>query len=215
MPKEQKCFWKGKRISQKMYEKRLQQVEVARKIKSSNGKFESPNLKIDANTSKNSSENNATDCIDDDFVVGGRRIVHIQTLAKQLFCQCCKSILSLMDTKEEKRFGLGSILYVKCCQCKKINTVFTDKRHKGPNNKYLFDNNTKAVIGCLNNGTGNTDFNKLLAEINIPELNWHTYKTYEMEVAKKVEYVARENCMAAAIQERKLTIENAAKLKDL
>ncbi|KAK0170551.1 hypothetical protein PV328_008388 [Microctonus aethiopoides] len=123
-----------------MYEKRLQQVEVARKIKSSNGKFESPNLKIDANTSKNSSENNATDCIDDDFVVGGR---------------------------------------------------------------------------CLNNGTGNTDFNKLLAEINIPELNWHTYKTYEMEVAKKVEYVARENCMAAAIQERKLTIENAAKLKDL
>lgn len=51
--------------------------------------------------------------------------------------------------------------------------------------------------------------------MNIPELNWHTYKTYEMEVAKKVEYVARENCMAAAIQERKLTIENAAKLKDL
>ena len=51
--------------------------------------------------------------------------------------------------------------------------------------------------------------------MNIPELNWQTYKSHENEVAKKVETVAEQNCMAAAIEERKLTIENADKLKDL
>ena len=74
-------------------------------------------------------------------------------------------------------------------------------------------------LGCLNNGTGNTKqetiFNKLLAEMNIPELTWHTYKTHENEVTKKVEDVARENCLDAAMEERKLTIEYAEKLKDL
>ena len=151
MPKEQKFFWKRKRVPQKVYERRLQLAEIARNLRGSNGKFESPNLKTDNNTSKTASENIATGCIDDndDFVVAGRRIFHIKILANQLFCKRCESIISLMDTKEEKRFGLGSILYIKCCQCKFIITVYTDKQHKGPNNKLLFYTNTKAVVGKL------------------------------------------------------------------
>ena len=70
-------------------------------------------------------------------------------------------------------------------------------------------------LGCLNNGTGNTHFNELLAEMNIPELTWHTYKIHENEVTKKVEDVERENCLDAAMEEKKLTIEHAEKLKDL
>ena len=148
MPKEGIFFWKNKRVSQKVDKKRLQQVEIARKLKSSTGKFESPNLKTNANTSKTDSEKHSTDCIDGgDFVVGGRRIVHIQILADQLFCNSCKPITSLMDIEEEKRFGLGSILYIRCHQCQIMNTVFTDKQHKGPNNRLVFDTNTKAVIG--------------------------------------------------------------------
>ena len=41
MPKEQKFFWKRKRVSQKVYERRLQLVEIARNLRGSNEKFES------------------------------------------------------------------------------------------------------------------------------------------------------------------------------
>ncbi|XP_023246840.1 uncharacterized protein LOC111643363 [Copidosoma floridanum] len=49
----------------------------------------------------------------------------------------------------------------------------------------------------------------------MPELNWHTYQTYEKEVGKVMELLAQETCLAAALEERRLTIENAEDIKKL
>lgn len=60
---------------------------------------------------------------------------------------------------------------------------------------------------------GNTHVNKLLAALNVPYFTWNSYKTHEKEVGKAVEDIAHQSCLAAAREERRLTIENADKLK--
>jgi len=62
---------------------------------------------------------------------------------------------------------------------------------------------------------GNTHANKLLAALNIPQVNWHTYQTHETEVRKIVEKLANDNCLSAALEERNLTIVNSEKMKNL
>ena len=69
--------------------------------------------------------------------------------------------------------------------------------------------------GTVNGGLGNTYVNKLLSALNIPEMTWHTFQTHEKEVGKVVEESAYESCLAAALEKRRLTIENANKMKDL
>ncbi|OXU16397.1 hypothetical protein TSAR_014361, partial [Trichomalopsis sarcophagae] len=67
----------------------------------------------------------------------------------------------------------------------KKHTVCTDTKNSPKQNrdKYIqcqhFDTNTKGVMGILNGGIGNTQFNKLLSDLNIPELNWKAYKGHE------------------------------------
>jgi len=61
---------------------------------------------------------------------------------------------------------------------------------------------------------GNTHANKLLAALNIPQVNWHTYQTHETEVRKIVEKLANDNCLSAALEERNLTIVNSEKMKN-
>lgn len=46
-------------------------------------------------------------------------------------------------------------------------------------------------------------------------MNWKTFKTHEKEVGKALEQYAEESCMAAAREERRLTIENAELLNKL
>lgn len=51
--------------------------------------------------------------------------------------------------------------------------------------------------------------------MDIPEINWYTYQSHENEVIKGVENIARESCLAAAQEEKRLAIENFEKLKTL
>lgn len=67
----------------------------------------------------------------------------------------------------------------------------------------------------MNGGQGNTHVNKFLAAKNHPPFNWKSYKTHETEVGNVVKTVARKSCLEAAYEERKLTIENSEKLKQL
>ncbi|OXU17178.1 hypothetical protein TSAR_012609 [Trichomalopsis sarcophagae] len=112
-------------------------------------------------------------------IIEGRRIVHLQTLGEQLICNKCKSILSLTDTVEEKNVGLASIFYVRCRECKITSSVCSDKYHKTADQNIHFDTNTKAVIGALNTGNGNTHLNGILSAFNIPQFNWKSFKTPE------------------------------------
>lgn len=71
------------------------------------------------------------------------------------------------------------------------------------------------ITGTLNGGQGNTHINKFLASMNHPQFYWSSFKTHEAEVGNAIETVAQESCLEAAYEERRLTIENAEKLKQL
>ena len=63
----------------------------------------------------------------------GRRIVELDVLAKNMFCNQCSMPLLLSNTVSEQRCGLGSILQI-CCQngiCNALSPVETGKRSKG------------------------------------------------------------------------------------
>ncbi|XP_043474455.1 uncharacterized protein LOC122506382 [Leptopilina heterotoma] len=145
-----KFFFNGKRVREKVFRNKCRLKEEGKKLQSMpvtkrNEKVVS-NLKEKGNISKI-------------FEVEGRRIVHIKTLGEQMICEKCNAVLSLLDINDEKRSGLASTFYIKCRLCEVLNCVSTDKQHKVVNQKNHFDTNTKAVIGTLNNGMGNTHLN--------------------------------------------------------
>ncbi|XP_032669693.1 uncharacterized protein LOC116843410 [Odontomachus brunneus] len=96
-----------------------------------------------------------------------------------MYCIVCESVLVLEDIEFEKHFGLASIFYIKCRQCKQITGVPTDIKHQVSNQSSHFDCNTKAVIGVMNSGIGNSHLNKVLTAMNIPEICWKTYQSYQ------------------------------------
>lgn len=133
--KQQRFYWKGKLVSAKVYKRRCEQSNIAKKIqKIVKNKCGADNLKNDSNCKVVNP-------------IEGRRIIHVQTLAEQLICKKCNSILSLTDTFEEKRVGLASIFYVKCRVCRVTSSACTDKQHDTAGQNLHFDTNTKAVIG--------------------------------------------------------------------
>ncbi|XP_034944360.1 uncharacterized protein [Chelonus insularis] len=69
--------------------------------------------------------------------------------------------------------------------------------------------------GVLNGGMGYTHLNKFLSALNIPEMHWNTFKTYEKEVGKAIEELGRDSCKRAVQEERELTIKNHEKLRKL
>lgn len=77
----------------------------------------------------------------------GRRIVELQALAQQMFCTSCDARLHLADIESERRYGLGSILFIRCQNsvCSSLNDVKTGKRNNG-----TFDINSKLALGNYN-----------------------------------------------------------------
>ena len=71
------------------------------------------------------------------------------------------------------------------------------------------------VTGTFNAGIGHSHLNKILTALNIPEFYWNTFKTYEREVGHCTEQTADESCKEAALEERRLTIENIEQVKKL
>ncbi|KAJ8670908.1 hypothetical protein QAD02_002167 [Eretmocerus hayati] len=234
-------YWKGKKVSEKVYKDRQRRTELAEQIRGMRGRFCSDNLEactkiVDTEDKaekqqdsglKNSSptrtigdevmseklQENSTSL--DTGVMEGRRIVHMKFLGQQMFCYACKSILSLTDVMDEVRSGLASIILIKCRCCGRATRVQTDKEHKALSGRYHFDCNTKVALGTINGGIGNRHLNKVLTALDIPKMHWNTYRTHEKEVSRGLEQSAEESCIAAAYEERMLTIEHAEKLLDL
>lgn len=131
--KEKRFYWNSKKVSKKVYNQRLKQQALAKSIRSRNAeKHVSHHDSSEANPNR---------------TLEGRRIVHIDTLAKKMFCNNCKSKLHLSNIIHEKQYGLASIFYIKCDECKGICTVPSDKKHVNNSNQKRFDTNVKAVIG--------------------------------------------------------------------
>ena len=84
--------------------------------------------------------------LNDDWKTG-RRVVELQALAQQMFCTSCDARLHLADIESERRYGLGSILFIRCQNsvCSSLNDVKTGKRNNG-----TFDINSKLALGNYN-----------------------------------------------------------------
>lgn len=118
-----KFFWKGKRVTEKVYNLRVRQANAGKMIRSVYGckqtrtaeqSVEKSNLKDGETKSK----------------IEGRRIVHIQTLVKEMVCSKCNSILSFRDILDEKLIGLACMWTVQCQDCLCTTRIATDQLHK-------------------------------------------------------------------------------------
>lgn len=106
--KRKRLFWKGKLVSQKVYNKRVQQTELARKLHRGEFSQKSSNLKKCTATSLNS------------LAVRDSN----ETFSK--LCRKCKSVLSLKNVKEDQRHDLKSKFDVECQHCHTITTVWAN-----------------------------------------------------------------------------------------
>lgn len=78
----------------------------------------------------------------------GRRIVEFSILAKQMWCVCCKVVLSLENIEQETRREFASILLIRCHKCLLTNIVNTGKKHSSLDGSMKrFDINSKIVLG--------------------------------------------------------------------
>ena len=117
--------------------------------------------------------------------------------------------LSLGNVIEEQHNGLASTFTVICSQCNVENTIKTSKEHRsGARGPLTFDVNTRAALGCLHTGVGNTHLNNLLSTLNVPAMNSSTFKNREREAGKAIELVAKKSCQQFLNLEREKAIEN-------
>ena len=114
--------------------------------------------------------------------------------------------LSLVNIIGEKQSGLGSIFSVTCSHCGQVNEVkFSGEHRAGNRGPLVSDINTRAVLGSLHAGMGNTHLNNLLSTMNIPTMNHCLFKRREREVGKAMEIVARESCEMNLNLEKKVS----------
>lgn len=144
MPKEKikRFFWKGRRVSEKVYNARINQQKAGQNAWSVRDKknIQCHNLKTGDATSKYI-----------DLKEEGCKIINIEVLARELICKHCKNVLSMMDATASVAIGLGTTYYIDCRSCGRTNEVLTDKQHSvSGTNKKIFNCNTKAVVGKLN-----------------------------------------------------------------
>ncbi|XP_043271199.1 uncharacterized protein [Venturia canescens] len=93
-----------------------------------------------------------------------------------------------------------------------MTQVHTGKMHGTGENKNRADVNTKAVLGAVHSGIGETALNKLLACLNVPPISANLYKRYEREIGPAIEAAAKDSCRKAAEEEKQLVIANVDKL---
>jgi hypothetical protein len=87
----------------------------------------------------------------------GRRIVELGVIVENLLkgCDMCGFPLQLVDCVDEKHYGLGSLLYIRCRQsaCRYLSQVPTGKRQTVTNgsksNNPAWDVNTKLALGKI------------------------------------------------------------------
>lgn len=130
--KTKRFYWKGKIVSEQVYNRRLQQQVLAKNI------WKNKSMKSKSQPQLSQVKPN---------LIEGRRIVHIDTVAKEMICKKSKSKLHFSDIVDEKQCGLASVFYMKYEKCGMICTVATDKQHVTSKKEKHYDVNSKAAIG--------------------------------------------------------------------
>ena len=96
---------------------------------------------------------------------------------------------------EEKQSGLSSIFSIKYSFCGHLNEVKSSAEHRAGSCGPLVSNiNTRAVLGSLHAGMGNTHLKNLLSTMNVLTMNHNLFKRREREVGDALEKVATDSC---------------------
>ena len=82
-----------------------------------------------------------------------------------------------------------------------------DSHRTGSRGPKASDINSRAVLGSLHIGVGQTQLNNLLATLNVPTMNSQLFKMREREIGNSIEKVAKAGCDMYLEQEK----ENAEK----
>ena len=97
----------------------------------------------------------------------------------------------------EKRFGLGSLLWIRC-SCGELNRIPTGKCHKANNKGVpIYDVNSKAAAAMLHAGISQTAVERFTSTIQIPSPNRKIVKCRERELGPVIEDVAKTTCKIA------------------
>ena len=95
----------------------------------------------------------------------------------------------------ETRSGLRSVFNIQCSRCGKINNVHTSKHHRtGSREPKASDINSRAVLGLLHIGVGQTQLNNFRATFNVPTMNSQLFKMREREIGNTNEKAAKASC---------------------
>ncbi|XP_057335065.1 uncharacterized protein LOC130673868 [Microplitis mediator] len=135
-------------------------------------------------------------------IIEGRRIVDINKIAVDMWCDVCDDALSFRFIKNEDVVGLSSLFSIECHRCKKIHMIKTSPQT--PTGNYVV--NGKAAMAILTSGIGITHLNSILVYLNIPTVYHTLLKRYEREVGINIEKVAKDSCRDSVEIERNLTI---------
>ena len=113
--------------------------------------------------------------------------------------------MSIVNTVGEAgRNGLSSTLTVKCTHCANLNNVSTSGQHRaGSRGPLASDVNTRAVLGSLHIGIGQTQLNNLLTTLNVPPVSNVLFKRWEREIGNAVEIVTRKSYNEILEKEKK------------
>ncbi|CAC5406413.1 unnamed protein product [Mytilus coruscus] len=109
-----------------------------------------------------------------------------------MYCTSCDARLHLSDIENERRYGLGSILFIRCQNsvCSSLNDVRTGKRNSG-----TFDINSKLALAMVHTGMGPVQTNNLLATLNLPPVVPSTLKKREQKIDTTLETIAKKSCL--------------------
>ena len=115
-----------------------------------------------------------------------------------------------MNTVGEGRSGFSSVLTVKCTHCGSLNKVNTSSQHRaGTRGPLASDVNTRAVLGSLHIGIGQTQLNNLFTTLNVPPMSNVLFKRREREIGNAVENVVKKSCKQILEQEKKKAEEKS------
>ncbi|XP_066583761.1 uncharacterized protein [Prorops nasuta] len=134
----------------------------------------------------------------------GRRIIDVNKVAEDLWCNNCNSAISLRDIQVEKQYSIASKWLVKCQSCLNMVQVETSRNAKN----FYFDSNLKLAIGMLDAGIGEIKINTLLSALNVQSVTDKSLKRYERCVGPVIEEVANNSCVDAIEAEKYLTFQH-------
>jgi len=148
--------------------------------------------------------------------MSGRRVVDIFTFIRDIQNDLCDhgSLFGCsfkdMDIISEKRTGLQSTISFKCKMCGLHKSIKTDNYESSG----ALNVNECAIVGTLSAGGGYSHLSQIFSAINIPVMNFSTYRVYENKVTGNFEKVASEIMLSAAMEEKALAIQNGDVDKD-